>query len=734
MKRFVFLVLFLLLLCAWAPGLAAGAVFKAPENVPEDIREYFASSKFNGYTVDFHGYEEEAHMVNGAMHGYGFVVAQQGGHNVLFGFRNSTGKAWKNFMVSDSALPQGEGRFEIWQDNGAFGGSHGAVNGFRIIYQYPDNEEYWNWTLYIYGDSQGKWTVRGLSANGMGTEYSEAWIDETSVKFFFEGEAIGSAYGEVQNDLRYFSWSAFPRSFKEAKKKYTVAPDIPAGELKARQVKFTGGQKFDVYSGPGPQYFRSGDGRAAVSTNDWIQVFGQESGYLLIQYSVSGDQKRFGYIPASALPSNAKADRLPFSYQDAFVLADCFLTEDPLGEGGTQTVVNQGRLVTWLAAMGPWAYIETTLENNQPIRGFVLSSNLSRDAEYSELTDVFSDKEYTASAHANLFNGGGLITVDVSAPLSWMEGKDDPVTGYQVFANNLPLDAAVSQKTGYTVSGRYVYHFDIYVSDIPAAAAVLGLCPVRKTSGPAPRETITLRLGALASLPPQKEEDDLTAATVYNPDPNDRLHLRKAPYGSSTSLGKYYSGVRVKVLDGYDPDAEWTHVSVAGLEGYMMTQYLVFGNAGDQVPDAQPTVTVENAGGTGLNLRMSPSLDGKLLKLVPNGTRVTVLGVTQDWLHVLADEQFGFISANGVSPRLSYNYGVPGGKLMKARVLHDSSTYSRPFSPGEYVGDAGDPNGLITSTVSPGTIVTVYQIKSGFARISSSNWVSLDVLEWIEDE
>ncbi|MBO7391076.1 MAG: hypothetical protein J6U77_01095, partial [Verrucomicrobia bacterium] len=121
-------------------------------------------------------------------------------------------------------------------------------------------------------------------------------------------------------------------------------------------------------------------------------------------------------------------------------------------------------------------------------------------------------------------------------------------------------------------------------------------------------------------------------------------------------------------------------------------------------------------------------------KLVPNGMEAEVLGLSQDWLHVIADEQIGFIKANGVSPRLAYTYGVPGGKPMKARITQYCSVYSKPILPGDDVGDAGDPNGLILSTAGIGEC-TVYQIKNGYARIDPSRqmWVSLEVLEWIEE-
>ncbi len=64
-------------------------------------------------------------------------------------------------------------------------------------------------------------------------------------------------------------------------------------------------------------------------------------------------------------------------------------------------------------------------------------------------------------------------------------------------------------------------------------------------------------------------------ATPNNPDPADRLNLRQAPKTSAGSLGKYYNGAPVEVLE---KGAEWCRVRVGAAEGWMMTKYLAFGD------------------------------------------------------------------------------------------------------------------------------------------------------------
>ena len=71
-------------------------------------------------------------------------------------------------------------------------------------------------------------------------------------------------------------------------------------------------------------------------------------------------------------------------------------------------------------------------------------------------------------------------------------------------------------------------------------------------------------------------------ATPDNPNPGDRLHLRAEPKKDSASLGKYYNGTPLKVLE---RGTEWTKVQIGGKMGYMMTAYLAFG----QDLNARPT-------------------------------------------------------------------------------------------------------------------------------------------------
>ena len=181
-------------------------------------------------------------------------------------------------------------------------------------------------------------------------------------------------YGTYQTNLRYFSFSAFPRTVKEAREKLSNPPSIPSGTLSAQKVSFSGGKKYEVYQGPGEEYGRAGNGKASVSTNDWIQVFGRENGWIMIQYDISADHMRIGWIPESALPSSAKVSDLQYTPVTVRTIEQVNVTDDPLASQASVTVLPAGSTVTWLASMGEWAYVECT--GAQLLRGFVLQEAL----------------------------------------------------------------------------------------------------------------------------------------------------------------------------------------------------------------------------------------------------------------------------------------------------------------------------------------------------------------------
>ena len=129
-------------------------------------------------------------------------------------------------------------------------------------------------------------------------------------------------------------------------------------------------------------------------------------------------------------------------------------------------------------------------------------------------------------------------------------------------------------------------------------------------------------------------------AVVNNPKQAERLHLREGPSYSSQSLGRYYNGTRVEVLD--KSNAEWTKVRIGILEGYMRTEYLDF-----EYPfpiSGMPIMEIYNPGVlANMKLRLEPDMNAAYDGVYKNGTKVLMIGFAPGWAHVIVDGKMGFM-------------------------------------------------------------------------------------------
>lgn len=119
-------------------------------------------------------------------------------------------------------------------------------------------------------------------------------------------------------------------------------------------------------------------------------------------------------------------------------------------------------------------------------------------------------------------------------------------------------------------------------------------------------------------------------AVVNNPNPQDRLHLRTEPSRSAASLGKYYNGTPVHVLR---TSGNWAQVDLFGVQGWMMRQYLSFGENMEHVESAMPLLFVRD------DLPYAAPLyrdtEGNRLTSMKEGS-LSVLGVIgDDYYHVM---------------------------------------------------------------------------------------------------
>lgn len=145
----------------------------------------------------------------------------------------------------------------------------------------------------------------------------------------------------------------------------------------------------------------------------------------------------------------------------------------------------------------------------------------------------------------------------------------------------------------------------------------------------------------LTALPSTLEElnarlDRTKLAVVCNPDPNDRLHLRTKPSREANSLGKFWNGTPVRVLNERDG---WCQVEIGTdgrLTGWMLKKYLVTGAKMDQVTPcfSQQTLRDDKA-----ETETPIYTDLSLKERYCTHSGWALMGVVNDWLYVVVTDE-----------------------------------------------------------------------------------------------
>ena len=243
--------------------------------------------------------------------------------------------------------------------------------------------------IYVYGkdyvlsflETQGQWRIVEIQdqKNAYMAEISKDKIGYTpgETADWYDGYAFDTTdrewvYGVFDNRFVSFNWHTFSQTIAEARTKLTNPPVTPTDFYAPQTITLRANEKYDVFAAPGRDSYRAVNGKAVMSTNDWVQVFGEEDGWLLVQYDISSDRMRFGYIDASALPKNAEAPELIWFILPAQTINTAtFVTDDPLASCAVIDQLSAGETVQVLASFDNWYYIETTNEYGQRLRGFV---------------------------------------------------------------------------------------------------------------------------------------------------------------------------------------------------------------------------------------------------------------------------------------------------------------------------------------------------------------------------
>lgn len=357
MKRWFAAAGFLVFLCscAWAE-YSPGYLMQPPSEVLEHL-----SRSFPHYTL-----EDYCEIYDTPAGDYGFAMLTAGDERLLVGYEEKDGKM-SYWLKNHGAVMQGseEAWFETRMKGSSFYGEDNTIKqddglSFSVIQLDNAGESYHESVAYHWEDGSFKLT----GYKDWDEFYGEVAVKDGELHFknWLEGWDFGKAYGFVQRDLRYVNFARLPKNIEEARKSITSAPQIVVGDFHPQTIRFTGGRKYAVYTGPGETYARSGNGKGQVSTNDWIEVFGRYGDWIMIQYDISAEQYRIGWIEADALPSNADVPELAFEMLDQRITQKCILTDDPLNSKKKILSLNEGTRVTSLANFGEHYYIEVAVD------------------------------------------------------------------------------------------------------------------------------------------------------------------------------------------------------------------------------------------------------------------------------------------------------------------------------------------------------------------------------------
>ena len=144
---------------------------------------------------------------------------------------------------------------------------------------------------------------------------------------------------------------------------------------------------------------------------------------------------------------------------------------------------------------------------------------------------------------------------------------------------------------------------------------------------------LTLALLCALGTPAAYADGGDTTYYVNNPDPIDRLHLRAAADEGAESLGKYYNGTTVKVINTDTPG--WYLVRVGSgdgsLVGWMKSKFLTTKVSADYRNVMPMYVSTQKF--TVYTMNVSP----KTALSFDKGLHVYVMGFDENWWHIMID-------------------------------------------------------------------------------------------------
>lgn len=261
----------------------------------------------------------------------------------------------------------------------------------------------------------------------------------------------------------------------------TAIPD-----LTAKPGSFPKNQRYEVYEGPRTEHRRAGSGKAVVSTNGEILVYGTWMGRMMIEYAIDKEQRRIGWIDTDQLPASALAGvpELPFpdggdpeAYTRGVVTGNAIMNDDPLNSRTGRGALLQGTSVHVLAELGDYYLVEGFFDKELRMgfipqeqvdlaHGYVANPewSIGHNTRYTE-EDVYDAFDALAQCIYHQWPGTGLKAVrydeseaDSANPNPWWTDETGQKEGILLFADLNSMEMWDYEIAGYGVARDYQFY------------------------------------------------------------------------------------------------------------------------------------------------------------------------------------------------------------------------------------------------------------------------------------
>ena len=163
-------------------------------------------------------------------------------------------------------------------------------------------------------------------------------------------------------------------------------------------------------------------------------------------------------------------------------------------------------------------------------------------------------------------------------------------------------------------------------------------------------------LEALAQRAQEEAENEYAKLAIARVDKY--VNVRSLPSTDGQILGKIYNGAVAHIIETAGENDEWFHVTSGNVEGYIKTEYFIYGkDAAEVIEDYVTRYAIIKA--QRLNVRKDTSTESRRIGYLDQGERAKITENLGDWLKVEYSEgQTGYVSSEYVDVTEEFTYAI----------------------------------------------------------------------------